>query len=242
MKVMNSNDELDESIILMVNQVIQDAIQLSVSDIHIEPILDAYRVRYRRDGILREIKNITSECALRVIARLKVLAKLDISEKRLPQDGRFRLLDIDLRINSCPTFHGEKIVLRLLDAKQISLDIDQLGFSPSQKNIFLDKISEPYGLILVTGPTGSGKTVTLYSALQFRNRPEINISTVEDPIEIQLQGINQVNIHAKIGLDFPQVLRALLRQDPDIIMVGEIRDAETAEIAIQAANTGHLVF
>ncbi len=241
-KMFSANDPPDEHVIHAVNHILQDAKTLSVSDIHIEPLLEYYRVRFRRDGILSETKNMSHGFALRLNARLKVLAKLDIAEKRLPQDGRFQSHGMDIRINSCPTLFGEKIVLRLLDTSKISLTIDQLGFLPYQKKIFIDKISEPQGLILVTGPTGSGKTVTLYSALQYRNTPEVNISAVEDPIEIQLKGINQVNIHPKIGLNFPEVLRALLRQDPDIIMIGEIRDTETAEIAIQAANTGHLVF
>lgn len=236
------HENLDESIIQKVNFIIQDAILLHVSDIHIEPLYDSYRIRHRSDGILRVTQSITNTFALRLIARLKVLAQLDITEKRLPQDGRFQLFGIDIRMNSCPTYFGEKIVLRLLDASKISLNINELGFMHSQKQIFMDKIESPHGLILVTGPTGSGKTVTLYSALQYRNTESINISTVEDPIEMQLEGINQLNIHPKIGLDFPQILRALLRQDPDIIMIGEIRDAETAAIAIQAANTGHLVF
>lgn len=236
------DEDLEEPVIKFVNQMIQDAIQQSVSDIHIEPYANQCRIRVRRDGLLYENHLLPNTLTTRIAARLKVMAKLDIAEKRLPQDGRFQLFGIDIRMNSCPTYFGEKIVLRLLDANKLSLEIAALGFSDSQQNLFLDKISQPQGLILVTGPTGSGKTVTLYSALQHRNKNEINISTVEDPIEIQLPGINQVNIHPKIGLDFPQVLRALLRQDPDIIMVGEIRDHETAQIAIQAAHTGHLVF
>ncbi len=241
-KANSHHDDLDESIIQIVNQIIQEAILLFVSDIHIEPFRDLYRIRYRCDGILREKQNIATSLASRFIARLKVLAQLDMTEKRLPQDGRFQLFGIDIRMSSCPTFFGEKIVLRLLDSSKISLNIEELGFLPSQHSIFMHNISHSHGLILVTGPTGSGKTVTLYSALQYRNTSEINIATAEDPIEMQLNGINQVNINPKIGLDFPNVLRALLRQDPDIIMIGEIRDKETAEIAVQAANTGHLVF
>jgi type IV pilus assembly protein PilB len=231
----------DEPLIKWVDQMIHQAIQQSVSDIHIEPFEKSCRIRYRRDGILYQSHDLPINVTSRLIARLKIMAKLDITERRLPQDGRFDWHSIDIRINTCPTQYGEKIVLRLLDASKISLDYKKLGFSNDQQTLFINKISAPQGLILVTGPTGSGKTVTLYSALQFLNTIEKNISTVEDPIEIQLQGINQININPKINLDFSAVLKTLLRQDPDILMIGEIRDQETAKIAIQAAETGHLV-
>jgi type IV pilus assembly protein PilB len=231
----------DESLINLVDQIISHAIQQSSSDIHIEPFLHSCRIRYRRDGMLYEVTAIPANLALQFITRLKVMAQLDITERRLPQDGRFKFHAIDVRINTCPTLHGEKIVLRLLNANNISLDFTTLGFNEKQKNLFLQKISKPQGMVLVTGPTGSGKTITLYSALNQLNTIEKNISTVEDPIEIQLNGINQININSKIGLTFANALRTLLRQDPDILMVGEIRDQETAAMAIQAAQTGHLV-
>lgn len=233
--------QYEEPLILFVDNMLQHAIQASASDIHIEPYEKTYRIRYRQDGILHEVTEIPIQLATRLITRLKVMAKLDITERRLPQDGRIQKNKIDIRINTCPTLHGEKIVLRLMNPENISLNIDDLGFLEAQKKLFIHKISQPQGLILVTGPTGSGKTLTLYSALNFLNSPEKNILTIEDPIEIQLTGINQVNVHSKIGLDFSNTLRAFLRQDPDIIMVGEIRDRETADIAIQAAQTGHLV-
>ena len=231
----------DEPLIRFVDHMILHAIQQAASDIHIEPYETNSRIRYRQDGMLFEITQIPAQLASRLITRLKVLARLDITERRLPQDGRLQIHNIDIRINSCPTLFGEKIVLRLLNSKNNSLEINDLGFSELQKNIFLKKISQPQGLILVTGPTGSGKTVTLYTALNYLNTSEKNILTVEDPVEIQLNGINQVNINPKIGLDFSNTLRTFLRQDPDIIMVGEIRDHETAKIAVQAAQTGHLV-
>ena len=231
----------DEPLIQFVDNMIQHALQQSASDIHIEPYASVCRIRYRCDGLLVEMADIPIQLASRLVTRLKVLAKMDITERRLPQDGRFPFQAIDIRINTCPTLFGEKIVLRLLDFNKTSLDVDGLGFNDLQKKLFIKKISEPHGMILVTGPTGSGKTVTLYSALHYLNSIEKNISTVEDPVEIQLNGINQVNINPKIGLDFSTVLRTFLRQDPDIIMVGEIRDRETANIAIQAASTGHLV-
>lgn len=234
-----SQDE--EPLIKFVDGLIQNALHKSASDIHIEPYETSCRIRYRQDGILYPIANIPLHLANRVVTRLKVMAKLDIGERRLPQDGRVQLNNTDIRINTCPTLFGEKVVLRILNASKVTLEIDALGFSDFQKKIFLEKIRQSQGMIIVTGPTGSGKTLTLYSALNYLNQSDKNISTVEDPIEIQLHGINQVNIHPKIGLNFPTVLRTFLRQDPDIIMVGEIRDHETAEIAIQAAQTGHLV-
>lgn len=231
----------DEPLIKFVDHVIKHAIEQSASDIHVEPCKEYCRIRYRRDGVLHEITQLPVESANRFITRLKVMAKLDIAERRLPQDGRIYLHGIDIRINTCPTIFGEKMVLRLLDANKYLLDLNSLGFSEMQKSVFISTISKPHGLILVTGPTGCGKTVTLYSALNYLNNAEKNISTVEDPVEIQLAGINQVSIQTKIGLDFSTVLRTLLRQDPDVIMIGEIRDKETADIAIQAAHTGHLV-
>jgi type IV pilus assembly protein PilB len=231
----------DEPVIKFVNHVIQHALQQTASDIHIEPYTAHCRIRYRRDGILHEVAEVPSHLASRLVSRLKVMAKLDIAERRLPQDGRLQLHGMDIRVSTCPTLFGEKIVLRLLDPQKMSLNIDHLGFDDTQKKLFLSKIKQPQGMILVTGPTGSGKTVTLYSALHHLNTAEKNISTVEDPIEIQLTGINQVPVNPKIGLDFATVLRTFLRQDPDILMVGEIRDKETATIAIQAAQTGHLV-
>ncbi|MEO8401034.1 MAG: ATPase, T2SS/T4P/T4SS family [Gammaproteobacteria bacterium] len=235
------NIQYDEPLIQFVDNIILHAFQQSASDIHIEPYETICRIRYRQHGVLYPIHEIPIPLAARVATRLKVIARLDISERRLPQDGRFQLNLIDIRINTCPTLFGEKIVLRLLNTGNISLNINDLDLSSAQKRLFLKSISQPQGMILVTGPTGSGKTVTLYSALNFLNQTEKNISTVEDPIEIRLSGINQVNVNAKIGLTFSTVLRTFLRQDPDIIMLGEIRDTETANIAIQAAQTGHLV-
>ncbi len=231
----------DEQLVKLVDQTIKDAIQQAASDIHVEPFSDSCRIRYRHDGILREVTSIPNHIASRFMTRLKVMAQLDITEKRLPQDGRFQLYNVDIRVNTCPTLFGEKIVLRLLNAKNISLNIEKLGFNVAQKTLFLKQITRPQGMILITGPTGSGKTITLYAALNYLNAIEKNISTVEDPVEIQLVGINQINVNTKIGLEFSTVLRTLLRQDPDIIMLGEIRDPETASIAIQAAQTGHLV-
>lgn len=231
----------DEPLIKFVDNIILHAFQQNVSDIHIESYENNCRIRYRQHGILFPVNEIQQQLATRIITRLKVMAKLNIAEKRLPQDGRFQIDNIDIRINSCPTHFGEKVVLRLLNSNPISLDIHQLGLTEQQQTLFIDTISRSQGMILVTGPTGSGKTVTLYSALNYLNTSEKNISTVEDPIEIRLNGINQVNVNSKIGLEFSTVLRAFLRQDPDIIMIGEIRDLETAEIAIQASQTGHLV-
>jgi type IV pilus assembly protein PilB len=233
----------EEPLIKFVDNIIRHALQKSASDIHIEPFEKECRIRYRQDGILYPIAEIPAQFAARVVTRLKVMAALDIAERRLPQDGRFQLEpdSIDLRINICPTVHGEKAVLRILDGRKAVLDIDALGFTASQKTIFIEKISRPQGMVLVTGPTGSGKTVTLYSALRYLNTSDKNISTIENPVEIHMHGINQVNINPKIGLHFAAALRTFLRQDPDIMMVGEIRDVETAEIAIQAAQTGHLI-
>lgn len=237
-------DNIDEPVTQMVNQLFFDAIQNCISDIHIEPLETSSRIRYRRDGILYEAANIPLHLTSRIITRLKILSNLDIAEQRLPQDGRIQLSfqhKIDIRISTCPTLHGEKIVLRLLNNQKTLLTIDELGLSEKQKSLFLSKLNEPQGLILVTGPTGSGKTITLYSALNYLNRIEKNILSIEDPIEIELIGINQISVNTKIGLDFATILRSSLRQDPDIIMIGEIRDIETAKIAMQAAQTGHLV-
>src|SRR5688572_7016821 len=208
----------EESVIHAVDYLMQHALQQSASDIHIEPYETTCRIRYRCDGLLYEMAHVALEFANRLVTRLKIMAKLDIAERRLPQDGRFLWQEMDVRLNSCPTLFGEKIVLRLLNTQKISLDIQHLGFNAEQYSLFLKKISQPQGLILVTGPTGSGKTTTLYSALHYLNQSHLNLSTVEDPVEIQLKGINQVNIHPKIGLHFSTVLRTLLRQDPDVLM------------------------
>lgn len=239
--IQENSTQYDEPLISFTDSIIQHGIQANASDIHIEPYEKSCRIRYRHDGILHEIAEIPTPLATRLVIRLKVMAKLDITEKRLPQDGRIQKNNVDIRINTCPTLYGEKIVLRLLNLEKVSLDLNDLGLLDQQLKLFLNKISQPQGLILVTGPTGSGKTLTLYSALNHLNSPEKNILTIEDPIEIQMNGINQANIHPKIGLDFSHTLRTFLRQDPDIIMVGEIRDQETAGVAMQASQTGHLV-
>ncbi|HEV2614501.1 MAG TPA: ATPase, T2SS/T4P/T4SS family [Gammaproteobacteria bacterium] len=236
----------DAPIVSYVEKLFSDAVNKSASDIHIETEENKLRIRFRIDGILYETAHLSEQLAPRLIAHLKVLAQLDMTERRLPQDGRLRIplsenKHIDCRINSCPTVHGEKLVLRLLNNSQINLNIDHLGFSESQKNLFLSNLKKPQGMIIVTGPTGSGKTITLYTALNILNNSESNILSAEDPVEIDLPGINQVAVNTKIDLTFAKVLRAFLRQDPDIIMVGEMRDAETADIAIKAAQTGHLV-
>ncbi|KJR27975.1 MULTISPECIES: type IV-A pilus assembly ATPase PilB [Vibrio] len=229
-----------------INQILLDAVRKGASDIHFEPYEAMYRVRLRCDGILVEVQQPPSHLSRRLSARLKILAKLDIAERRLPQDGRIKLklnqnTAIDMRVSTLPTLFGEKIVLRLLDSSSSNLDIDKLGYSETQKQLYLNALRKPQGMILMTGPTGSGKTVSLYTGLSLLNRPEVNISTAEDPVEINLPGINQVQVQPKIGFGFAQALRSFLRQDPDIVMVGEIRDLETAEIAIKAAQTGHLV-
>ncbi len=243
----DSNAEIDEApVVRFVNKILLDAINQGVSDIHFEPYEKTYRIRFRHDGVLHEASAPPHGIADRLSARLKVMARLNIAERRVPQDGRIKLNiskhhSVDFRVNTCPTLHGEKIVLRILDAAGAKLGVEALGFEERQQQDFMDAIHKPYGMILVTGPTGSGKTVTLYTALNLLNSPEINISTAEDPVEIQVPGINQVNVNPKSGVSFPAALRAFLRQDPDIIMVGEIRDLETAEIAVKAAQTGHLV-
>lgn len=229
-----------------INQILLDAVRKGASDIHFEPYEKMYRVRLRCDGILIETQQPPSHLSRRLSARIKILSKLDIAERRLPQDGRIKLklnqdTAIDMRVSTLPTLFGEKIVLRLLDSSSASLDIDKLGYSEQQKQLYLDALRRPQGMILMTGPTGSGKTVSLYTGLSILNKPEINISTAEDPVEINLSGINQVQVQPKIGFGFAEALRSFLRQDPDVVMVGEIRDLDTAEIAIKASQTGHLV-
>ena len=233
-------------VVRFVNKVLLDAIRTGASDIHFEPYEKTYRVRLRTDGVLHEVARPPIQLATRISARLKVMSKMDISERRVPQDGRIKMKlsktkAIDFRVNSLPTLWGEKIVLRILDPSSAKLGIDALGYEEDQKQIYMDALAQPQGMILVTGPTGSGKTVSLYTGLNILNTPERNISTAEDPVEINLEGINQVNVSNKVGLNFAEALRSFLRQDPDIVMVGEIRDLETAEIAIKAAQTGHLV-
>jgi type IV pilus assembly protein PilB len=223
-----------------------DAINDGASDIHFEPYEKTYRIRFRTDGILREVASPPLVIKEKIASRIKVISRLNIAEKRVPQDGRMRLVlsksrAIDFRVSTLPTMYGEKIVLRILDPSSATLGIEALGYEPAQKEVLLEAIQRPYGMVLVTGPTGSGKTVSLYTCLNILNKPGINIATAEDPAEIPLPGINQVNVDDRAGLTFPVALKAFLRQDPDIIMVGEIRDLETAEIAIKAAQTGHMV-
>ena len=237
----------DTPVVRFINGILTNAIKSGASDIHFEPYEKKYRVRMRIDGILHEMKTAPVALGGRIAARLKVLSRLNIAERRIPQDGRMRLKlsktkAIDFRVNSCPTLFGEKIVLRILDPTSAQLGIDALGYEEDQKATFMEVMHNPYGMVLVTGPTGSGKTVSLYTALNILNTGDRNISTAEDPAEISLPGVNQVNVHPAIGFGFSEALRAFLRQDPDIIMVGEIRDLETAEIAIKAAQTGHMVF
>ncbi len=240
-------DEVNEApIVKFVNKILIDAINQGCSDIHIEPYEKTYRVRYRQDGMLREVASPPLALAGRIAARVKILSRLDIAERRVPQDGRMKLRisknrAIDFRVSTLPTLFGEKIVMRILDPTSATLGVEKLGFEPDQKKLFLDAVERPYGMVLVTGPTGSGKTVSLYTAVNILNTPDRNISTAEDPVEINLAGINQVNMNDKAGLTFSTALRAFLRQDPDVILVGEIRDLETADIAIKAAQTGHMV-
>ena len=236
----------DAPIVRFVNQVLLDAAEGGVSDIHFEPFEASYRIRFRTDGLLAEVASPPRRLGRRLAARLKVMANLDIAERRVPQDGRIKIRlskarTLDLRVNTLPTLWGEKVVLRILDPASARLGLDALGFEADQKTLFTEALARPEGMILVTGPTGSGKTVTLYTALNRLNTPERNIATAEDPVEINLTGINQVNVNPKVGLDFAAALRAFLRQDPDVLMVGEIRDLTTAEIAVKAAQTGHLV-
>ena len=236
----------DTPIVRFVNKMLLDAIKSGASDIHFEPYEKSYRVRFRTDGILKEVARPPSNLGVRLSARLKVMSEMDISERRVPQDGRIKMKiskskAIDFRVNTCPTLFGEKVVLRILDPSSTKLGIDMLGYEDDQKQLYLDALESPQGMILVTGPTGSGKTVSLYTGLNILNVVGRNIATAEDPVEFNFEGINQVNVNAKVGLDFSSALRAFLRQDPDVIMVGEIRDLETAEIAIKAAQTGHMV-
>jgi general secretion pathway protein E len=232
--------------IRLVNQIIHDAVEARASDIHIEPTADAVLVRYRVDGALRTVRTLATDLRAAITSRLKIMARLDIAERRLPQDGRVKVavrgVDIDFRMSTIPTAFGESVVLRILDRSRVELDFGKLGFTPELVAGLQGLMSQPNGIILVTGPTGSGKTTTLYTALKMLNRPDRKLFTVEDPIEYQLERINQVQVHAGIGFDFPHALRSILRQDPDIIMIGEIRDLETARIAVQASLTGHLVF
>ena len=243
----DGSDGVDETpIVRFVNKVLIDAIKQGASDIHFEPYENNYRVRFRTDGVLREVVKPPKNLSARLAARLKVMSQMDISERRLPQDGRIQMKlsrkrAIDFRVNTLPTLFGEKVVLRILDPSSAQMGIDALGYEPAQKEMYMKALSQPQGMILVTGPTGSGKTVSLYTGLNILNTEERNISTAEDPVEINLEGINQVHVNAKVGLNFAEALRSFLRQDPDIIMVGEIRDLETAEISIKAAQTGHLV-
>ncbi len=242
----DGSDVDDTPVVRFVNKVLLDAIKRGASDIHIEPYEKVFRVRFRVDGILQEVAAPPLNLAGRITARLKVMSRMDISERRVPQDGRIKLKisrnrAIDFRVNTCPTLFGEKTVLRILDPSSAQLGIDVLGYEPEQKAQYLKALANPYGMILVTGPTGSGKTVSLYTGLNILNKPDTNISTAEDPAEINLAGINQVNVNVKAGLTFAEALKSFLRQDPDVIMVGEIRDLETANIAIKAAQTGHMV-
>lgn len=243
-----TNIEVDDApVVKYIQKILMDAINSGCSDIHFEPYEKFYRIRYRLDGVLREIAQPPLAFKEKIASRIKVISKLDISEKRVPQDGRMKLVlsknrAIDFRVSTLPTLHGEKICMRILDPTSATLGIDALGYEPDQKEALLAAVSRPYGMVLVTGPTGSGKTVSLYTCLNILNKPDINISTAEDPAEINLAGINQVNVNEKAGLTFPVALKAFLRQDPDVIMVGEIRDYETADIAIKAAQTGHMVF
>ena len=243
----DGTESVDETpIVRFINKVLIDAIKQGASDIHFEPYERNYRVRFRTDGVLQEVVKPPRNLAPRLAARLKVMSQMDISERRVPQDGRIQMKlsrnrAIDFRINTLPTLFGEKIVLRILDPSSAQMGIDALGYEEDQKEMYLKTLHQPQGMILVTGPTGSGKTVSLYTGLNILNTPERNISTAEDPVEINLEGVNQVHVNPKVGLNFAEALRSFLRQDPDIIMVGEIRDLETAEIAIKAAQTGHLV-
>ncbi|HEY1726475.1 MAG TPA: type IV-A pilus assembly ATPase PilB [Steroidobacteraceae bacterium] len=240
------DDVEDAPIVRFVNKVLLDAIRRGASDVHFEPYEKMFRVRLRMDGVLKEIAQPPVQLTGKIAARLKVMSRLDIAERRVPQDGRIKMRlsktrAIDFRVSTCPTLYGEKIVLRILDPSQAMLGIEALGYEPFQKELYLKHLAKPQGMILVTGPTGSGKTVSLYTGLNILNREDLNISTAEDPAEINLPGVNQVNVNNKVGLTFASALRAFLRQDPDIVMVGEVRDLETAEIAIKAAQTGHLV-
>ena len=241
------NDGVDEApVVKFVNKMLVDAIRMGASDLHFEPYEKSFRVRFRVDGVMQKMANPPVQLANKIAARLKVMSQMDISERRVPQDGRIKLKlsknkAIDFRVNSLPTLFGEKIVLRILDPSSAMLGIDALGYEPDQQEMFLEALHKPQGMLLITGPTGSGKTVSLYTGINILNTGATNISTAEDPVEINLEGINQVNVNSKVGLTFANALKSFLRQDPDIVMVGEIRDLETAEIAIKAAQTGHMV-
>ncbi|KAF0569474.1 Type IV fimbrial assembly, ATPase PilB [Psychrobacter nivimaris] len=241
------NDGVDEApVVKFVNKMLVDAIRMGASDLHFEPYEKSFRVRFRVDGVMQKMANPPVQLANKIAARLKVMSQMDISERRVPQDGRIKLKisknkAIDFRVNSLPTLFGEKLVLRILDPSSAMLGIDALGYEPDQQEMFLEALHKPQGMLLITGPTGSGKTVSLYTGINILNTGATNISTAEDPVEINLEGINQVNVNAKVGLTFANALKSFLRQDPDIVMVGEIRDLETAEIAIKAAQTGHMV-
>ncbi|MEL0620344.1 type IV-A pilus assembly ATPase PilB [Psychrobacter proteolyticus] len=241
------SDNIDEApVVKFVNKMLVDAIRMGASDLHFEPYEKSFRVRFRVDGVMQKMANPPVQLANKIAARLKVMSQMDISERRVPQDGRIKLKisknkAIDFRVNSLPTLFGEKLVLRILDPSSAMLGIDALGYEPDQQEMFLEALHKPQGMLLITGPTGSGKTVSLYTGINILNTGATNISTAEDPVEINLEGINQVNVNAKVGLTFANALKSFLRQDPDIVMVGEIRDLETAEIAIKAAQTGHMV-
>ncbi|QIW09909.1 type IV-A pilus assembly ATPase PilB [Francisella sp. LA112445] len=244
--IIGSGEDEEAPIIRFINNTIVDAIQKGASDIHFEPYEKNFRIRYRIDGLLIETFNTTKNLGPKVVSRLKIMSSLDIAEKRIPQDGKFKISlsrekAIDFRVSTCPISFGEKVVLRIIDASSTQIPIEQLGFSEHQKQTYLKYIQQPQGMVLVTGPTGSGKTVTLYTGINILNKPEKNISTAEDPVELVVKGINQVNVNNKQGLTFAAALKSFLRQDPDIIMVGEIRDIETGSIAIKASQTGHLV-
>ena len=245
-EALGRDDVEDAPIVRFVNKILLDAIKKGASDIHFEPYEKIFRIRTRIDGVLKEVALPPVQLAVKIVARLKVMSRLDIAERRVPQDGRIKMRlsknrAIDFRVSTCPTLFGEKVVTRILDPSSAMFGIDALGYEPNQREIYLKYLAKPQGMILVTGPTGSGKTVSLYTGLNILNTEDCNISTAEDPAEINLPGINQVNVNNKVGLTFASALRAFLRQDPDVIMVGEIRDLETAEIAIKAAQTGHLV-
>ncbi|MBW9333579.1 Type 4 pili biogenesis protein pilB (nuleotide-binding protein) [Herbaspirillum sp. RU 5E] len=235
----------DVPVVRLLHKLLADAVGMGASDLHFEPFEHLFRVRLRLDGVLHELAQPPLSLRDKLATRLKILARLDIAEKRLPQDGKMRLAlgerSVDFRVSTLPTQFGEKIVLRILDTAQAALSISDLGYEPAQQEALLQAISKPHGLVLMTGPTGSGKTVSLYACLQRLNQPGVNIATAEDPVEINLPGINQVSINERAGLDFALALRAFLRQDPDVLMVGEIRDLETADIAVKASQTGHLV-
>ncbi len=241
------SDGIDEApVVKFVNKMLVDAIRMGASDLHFEPYEKSYRVRFRVDGVMEKMANPPVQLASKIAARLKVMSQMDISERRVPQDGRIKLKlsknkAIDFRVSSLPTLFGEKLVLRILDPSSAMLGIEALGYEPDQKEMFLEALHKPQGMVLITGPTGSGKTVSLYTGINILNTGATNISTAEDPVEINLEGINQVNVNVKVGLTFSSALKSFLRQDPDIVMVGEIRDLETAEIAIKAAQTGHMV-